>query len=391
MPIDVVVGMHWGDEGKGKIVDVLAADYDVIARYQGGENAGHTVYIGDTKYVLHVVPSGVITPDKIEIIGNGTVINLASLVKEIEALEKLKISTDNLFISDSAHLLMPYHRAAEQKSKTSKAIDTTAKGIGPAYADKTRRAGIRLYHLRNPRLLEEMIAANAAELGIEVDAHSATEEHLRLYDRIADKVVDTRYMINDLLQQGKQILSEGAQGTLLDLDHGTYPYVTSSNPTAGGAATGLGVPPKVRKVIGVMKGYITRVGSGPFPTELGDPSVLSAETKLLIKSPIFGALEQRVRSGLADDHELGQYIRAKGDEYGATTGRPRRTGWQDLLASRYARMVNGVDMVAVTKMDILDQLPCVKVATSYRNGQDRTERFDPNNLNGCMADYTRGI
>ncbi len=348
----VLIGLQWGDEGKGKIIDVLTEKADVVVRFQGGNNAGHTVEVGDEKFVLHLVPSGIIRENSLCVIGNGVVVNPLALVEELDGLEKRGVSVDGrLQISTRSQLVFEYHcrldGMLESKLGEHK-IGTTKRGIGPAYADKVNRVGIRAVDLRHPDRLEarfrrqcafyNQIFREAGEEEIDVDARWA---QLRpAAERLAPLVCDTVVTLNEALEQGKEVLFEGAQGVWLDVDFGTYPYVTSSNTTAGGACTGSGIAPsRIDRVIGVAKAYTTRVGSGPFPTELHDA--------------------------------MGEILRRKGNEYGATTGRPRRCGWFDAVATRYAVMLNGVDRVAITKLDVLDHLETIPVCVAYSIAGER--------------------
>ena len=356
MPNRVVVGTQWGDEGKGKIVDLLAEEADVIARYQGGANAGHTVAYKKVKYVLHLIPSGILRPGKTCVIGSGVVVDLQSFFEELSGLKKLGVKTKGrLWISQNAHLVMPYHKVWEklvEERSGKRKIGTTLRGIGPAYEDKIGRRGIRVCDLWSPEYLRMKIEQNL-RLHTSVQRHlgrnglPAKEKLIRatlsLKNRIRPFVTDTSVVLNEAIKQGKSLLLEGAQGTLLDLDFGTYPYNTSSNTTAGGACTGLGIGPTViDEVIGVAKAYTTRVGNGPFPSELSD--------------------------------SLGEYLRRVGDEYGATTKRPRRCGWLDLLVLKYAVRVNGISKLVITKLDVLDELPAIKVAVAYKyKGKTLTE------------------
>ncbi len=346
----VIVGAQWGDEGKGKIVDVLTEKADVVVRYQGGHNAGHTVVINDEKFILHLIPSGILHKNKLCIIGNGVVIEPAALIEEINGLKERDVNVDrNLLISKNAHLIMPYHIAADcahEEVRGSRKIGTTGRGIGPTYVDKMARVGIRVADLYYPGVLREKIDANLKEINYLLKnryrkrGFSAGKifEKYRGYARTLSRyVADTDIVVNDMIVKGKKILFEGAQGTLLDVDHGTYPFVTSSNAVAGGACTGVGIgPTRISKVIGVVKAYTTRVGEGPFPTE------------------IKGA--------------VGEDFRRRGGEYGATTGRPRRCGWLDFVGLRHAVRVNGLTGIAITKLDILDNLDRIKVCVAYKCG-----------------------
>jgi adenylosuccinate synthase len=348
MPNRVVVGAQWGDEGKGKIVDLLAEEADVIARYQGGANAGHTVVYKNQKFILHLIPSGILRPKKVCIIGSGVVVDLGSLLEELAELKKLGVKPEGrLWISLGAHLVMPYHKIWEQQEEERRGKDkigTTLRGIGPAYEDKTGRRGIRVCDLWYDEKFSRKVDDNlkfyasvgrfSSQNGIPSKAELINSV-LKLRDRVKDFVADTSVILNEAIRKKKSLLLEGAQGTLLDLDFGTYPYNTSSNTTAGGACTGLGIGPTViDEVIGVAKAYTTRVGNGPFPTELND--------------------------------SLGEYLRRKGDEFGATTRRPRRCGWLDMLILKYAVRVNGISKLAITKLDVLDEMPEIKVAVAYK-------------------------
>lgn len=347
MPNTVLVGAQWGDEGKGKIIDVLTEDADLIVRYQGGNNAGHTVEIGDEHYVLHLIPSGILRANKTCIIGNGVVVDLLSLNKEIEELQARGVDVDGqLFISDRAHVVFPFHRALDESREAgcrqSQKIGTTKRGIGPAYADKMSRVGLRMGDLFDPAF-SELLARRMDEanrvlqaMGADTfDVQEVTGQYSEAATRIKPLVADTVTMLNDAIRDGKSILLEGAQGTMLDIDFGTYPYVTSSNSTAGGACCGTGIAPhRISRVVGVVKAYTTRVGEGPFPTELRD--------------------------------EIGQHLSKEGAEFGATTGRPRRCGWFDAVVARYSAMINGVDLWAITKLDVLDALESLKICVAYR-------------------------
>lgn len=342
----IVIGAQWGDEGKGKITDLLSRSADVVVRYQGGNNAGHTVVVGDRTFKLHLIPSGILYPKTECIIANGTVIDPKVLLQEVDRLTELGISTDNLFIAQTAHVTMPYHcvldRAAEEQRAEHK-IGTTGRGIGPTYADKAERVGIRIMDLvdakRMPKKLRWAIEQKNIVLqklyNLEpLDVDAIIEEYRGYADRLRPYVVDASLKIDAAIRERRNILFEGAQGTLLDLDHGTYPYVTSSNPVAGGACIGAGVGPTcIDRVIGVAKAYTTRVGEGPFPTELHD--------------------------------DIGNHIGDRGAEFGTTTGRKRRCGWFDGVIGRYAVRINGLDCLAVTKLDVLDDLEEIKVCTAY--------------------------
>lgn len=344
----VIVGAQWGDEGKGKIVDYLSEKADVIARYQGGNNAGHTVVVNNEKFILHLIPSGILRKDKTCIIGNGVVVDPASLIEEIKKLKKRGVKVDkNLLLSKNAHLIMPYHKAIDRESERcrgKKSIGTTGRGIGPAYADKMARRGIKVVDLLHPPTFKEKLSANLPDINFLLEKRYKVSgfkiediyrEYMVYAKKLSAYIADTDIIINKMISQNKKVLFEGAQGTLLDVDHGTYPYVTSSSPVAGGVCTGLGVgPTKISKVLGIAKAYTTRVGSGPFPTEIKDA--------------------------------LGEKIREKGGEYGATTGRPRRCGWLDMVVLRHSARVNGFTGIAITKLDVLDGLKTIKICTSYK-------------------------
>jgi adenylosuccinate synthase len=344
----VVVGAQWGDEGKGKIVDLLTESADVVARYQGGHNAGHTVKIKDTEYVLHLIPSGILHKGKTCIIGNGVVIDPKALIEEVEGLKKRKISIGKrLFISGRAHVIMPYHNVLDgidEQSKGKKKIGTTGRGIGPAYVDKMSRAGIRVIDLLDPKEFKMKLKANLADVNYllankyntkKISVNKVYDEYMQYADYLAPHITDTVVMTNDLIENGKNVLFEGAQGTLLDIDHGTYPFVTSSSACAGGVCTGLGVSPRsVDGILGIVKAYTTRVGSGPFPTELHD--------------------------------KMGEELRLKGGEYGATTGRARRCGWLDMVSLKHAIRINGFTGFALTKLDVLDGIEKIKVCIGYK-------------------------
>ena len=344
----VVLGAQWGDEGKGKIVDVLSGRFSVVARYAGGHNAGHTVIIDGKKFILQLVPCGVLRPDCRAVIGNGVVLDPMAFLKEVAHLKDLGVDVaGQLFVSDRAHVILPYHRMIELAAENAPGrmkIGTTSRGIGPAYEDKMKRGGLRVIDLLNPGLMrthiqnachEKNTIAHALFGSEPLDPNKMYEEYARAAEALAPFVADTSRMLNDALRAGESIMFEGAQGTLLDIDHGTYPFVTSSSATAGGAATGTGVgPTKIGTVIGVTKAYVTRVGEGPFPTEIHDAQ--------------------------------GEQIRARGQEYGAVTGRPRRCGWLDLPLLRYSSQINGTEWLVVTKLDVLDTLKEIPVCTAYR-------------------------
>ncbi|GIV54760.1 MAG: adenylosuccinate synthetase [Candidatus Kapaibacterium sp.] len=352
--VTIIVGAQWGDEGKGKIVDVLASQADIVARYQGGANAGHTLVCEGKTVVLHLIPSGILHEHVRCVIGNGVVIDPVALRQEIAMLESLGVSVrGRLFISHKAHVIMPYHKLLDQAREQQQGIGTTGRGIGPAYIDKYSRVGIRVVDLLDRAVLEEKLRINLAEKNAlleniyhtdRLDVEAIVAEYLE-FDRFIDEyVTDTTTLLHTALRDGNRILAEGAQGALLDVDHGTYPFVTSSNPTSGGACTGLGIPPTaVERIIGLAKAYSTRVGNGPFPTELHDAT--------------------------------GELLRSIGSEYGATTGRPRRCGWLDLVALGYSVMVNGITELALTKLDVLSALPVIKVCIGYRIGSQRLKGF----------------
>jgi adenylosuccinate synthase len=358
----IVLGSQWGDEGKGKIVDLFAEKFDVVARYQGGHNAGHTVQVGPQKFVLKLIPSGVLHSGKQVVIGNGVVIDPQALLDEIEMLEKAGFDpVSKISISNRAHIIFPFHRLVEKVSegRTDRvAIGTTSRGIGPCYEDKIGRRGLRMADLLNEKLFyslfddlaaDKRTVAEAFGLDAAIDYEGIRDDYRRMAEKIRPMVCDTAALLNGLIASGKRVLFEGAQGTMLDIDHGTYPFVTSSSAAAGGACTGTGVPPtKINGVIGVSKAYITRVGGGPFPSE--------------------------------DTGEGGNIIREAGLEYGSVTGRPRRCGWFDVPLLRYTAMVNGFDSLIVTKLDVLDGLGDLKVCTSYNVGGVITEEMPAGNM-----------
>ena len=354
-----VVGTQWGDEGKGKIIDLLTENADIVARYQGGNNAGHTVIINDREFPLHLIPSGILHKDKKCIIGNGVVINPKALLAEISELENkgIKVNEDNLYISKSAHVTMPYHIVSEtlKEERDRGRIGTTLRGIGPTYVDKAARMGIRMCDLVDPDIFRAKLEENLEQINVLFEkiygvggfqVNEIFDEYSGYVEKLRPFVKDTVFMLNKAIDEGVSILFEGAQGTLLDVDHGTYPYVTSSNSTAGGICTGLGIgPTKIDSIIGVVKAYTTRVGEGPFPTELkGD---------------------------------LGNKLRNAGPigEYGRSTGRPRRCGWFDGVITRYSAMLNGLSCVAVTRLDILDDLDEINVCIAYEYNNRRLEEF----------------
>ncbi len=344
----VVFGAQWGDEGKGKLIDILSEGVDITARYQGGNNAGHTVIVGDKEYIFHLIPSAILRKDKVCVIGNGVVIDPKALLDEMDGLKKrgLPMSAKQLKISANAHVVMPYHRVMDQlrESKRANKIGTTGRGIGPCYSDKVGRMGIRMIDLLNPKVLKAKLADNLNEkndIFVKVygfknyDFSSIYKEYAAYGRRLKAYICDTAIYLNDAIDNKKKVLFEGAQGTFLDIDFGTYPFVTSSNATVGGASSGTGVPPtKIGKVIAAVKAYTTRVGEGPFPTEF--------------------------------DTKMNECIRSKGHEFGATTGRARRCGWFDSVLVRYAILINGASELAIMKLDVLDELKEIKIATAYK-------------------------
>jgi adenylosuccinate synthase len=365
-----VLGAQWGDEGKGKIVDLLTPHFSIVARYQGGHNAGHTVYVGGKKFVLHLIPSGILHAGVTCIIGNGVVVDPHALFAELDELQRLGIDVrGRLLVSDRAHLILPYHRELDvlaEARRGERKIGTTSRGIGPAYEDKIGRRGIRVGDMADmsdngplANALRENVAARNRLVGnADVKAGDLLDDLRRQWPRLQPLVADASLYLHRAIQDGKRVMFEGAQGTLLDIDHGSYPFVTSSNATAGGAATGLGIGPKmVGTVLGVAKAYTTRVGGGPLPTELT------------------GA--------------MGDRLRETGQEYGASTGRPRRCGWYDAVAVRYAVRLNGLDALAITKLDVLDGLDELQICTAYRcNGQTITEMpSDTSQFASCEAVY----
>jgi adenylosuccinate synthase len=346
MPAIVIVGAQWGDEGKGKATDLLGDRVDYVVRYQGGNNAGHTVVIGEESYALHLLPSGVLSASAIPVIGNGVVIDPAVLLEEIDGLAQRGVSCDRLLISANAHLIMPHHIALDKVTERhlgNARIGTTGRGIGPAYGDKAARMGIRMQDLLDPGILRQKLDLALREKNQvltkvynrrTIDAAAVTAQYLGYGERLTRYIADTGLILNQALEAGQVVLLEGAQATLLDVDHGTYPFVTSSSPTAGGASVGSGLgPTRITQVIGILKAYTTRVGAGPFPTELYD--------------------------------DQGEWLRKTGGEYGVTTGRPRRTGWFDAVIARYATRVNGITDFFVTKLDVLSGLEKVPVCVGY--------------------------
>ena len=362
-----ILGAQWGDEGKGKIVDLVTPHFSIVARYQGGHNAGHTVYVNGKKFVLRLIPSGILHPGVTCVIGNGVVVDPKALLSEVDELVAAGIDVDNrIVISDKAHLILPYHRDLDLLSEARRGerkLGTTSRGIGPAYEDKIARRGIRLGDLADPAGLEHEVRANVDARNrlvqdTTMDAAEVLADLAKHAVRLKPWVRDVSLMLHGAMQKGESILFEGAQGTLLDIDHGTYPYVTSSNASIGGVCTGLGVPPKaIGAVLGVVKAYTTRVGEGPFPTELtGD---------------------------------MGNLLRDSGNEYGAVTGRPRRCGWYDAVAARYGVRINGLDALALTKLDVLDGLEKIDICTAYKCGTRTLNDFpsDLAQLAACTPVY----
>jgi adenylosuccinate synthase len=361
------IGAQWGDEGKGKIVDLLTPRFDIVARYQGGHNAGHTVYVNGTKFVLRLIPSGILHAGITCIIGNGVVVDPQALFAEVDELSKHGIDVGaRLIVSDKAHLILPYHRDLDllaEARRGERKIGTTSRGIGPAYEDKIARRGIRVGDLADADTLEQLVRDNVAARNRLV--HDSTMDWKAVFDQLLDQrerlrpwVRDVSLLLNEAMAAGKSVLFEGAQGTLLDIDHGTYPYVTSSNATVGGICTGLGIAPRaIQHVIGVVKAYTTRVGEGPLPTELSD--------------------------------EMGNRLRDSGNEYGAVTGRPRRCGWYDAVAARYSVRINGLDGLALTKLDVLDGLDRIDICTAYQCGSRTLTEFpsDVAQLAACKPVY----
>jgi len=355
MPVTIIVGAQWGDEGKGKIVDLLSDEIDIVARYQGGANAGHTVVIGEKEYVLHLIPSGIFHRQVSCVIGNGVVIDPIALMDEIAMIKSFGIKIEGrLFISHNAHLIMPYHKLLDNiREQGANKIGTTGRGIGPAYIDKYMRTGIRVVDLLNRDVLCDKLKSNIEEKNqllskvygsAELDVDKIISEYEEFDKKIDPFVTDTSALLNAALRKKKNILAEGAQGALLDVDHGTYPFVTSSNPTSGGACTGLGIPPTaVTNIIGIVKAYSTRVGNGPFPTECLDAT--------------------------------GERLRTAGHEFGATTGRPRRCGWLDMVSLKYSIEVNGIKEIALTKLDVLDDFDEINICTGYESGGRALKSF----------------
>lgn len=358
--IIVIIGAQWGDEGKGKVVDLLADRFDIVARYQGGHNAGHSVYVGDKAFVLRLLPSGIIHPDKICVLGNGMVIDPKAFFEEVDQIAEkgISITPDRLKVSSRAHLIMPYHRALDHTSEErlgNEKIGTTLRGIGPAYEDKAGRRGIRVADAMSNEILKMRVERNLEEANRIIvlfgNQPLRSDEILHelepLVERLRPFVSETSHFLAEARKANKKILLEGAQATLLDVDHGTYPYVTSSNPTAGGAAVGAGIPPHhITGVLGIVRTYATRVGEGPFPTEM-----------------------------VEGESEMANVIRERGNEYGSVTRRPRRCGWFDAVATRYAAELNGFDSMALTKLDVLDMLDEIKVCVGYEINGERVDTF----------------
>lgn len=372
MSVTIIVGGQWGDEGKGKIVDLLSKDADIVARYQGGANAGHSIVLKGEKYILHLIPSGILHPQTVCVIGNGVVIDPIALFDEIQFLESKEIKiSGRLLISHRAHLIMPYHKLLDQAQEdlsNEDKIGTTGRGIGPAYVDKLNRTGIRIVDLLDKETLIHKIQMNINQKNQilekiykrdQLDAEVIMQQYLSFDKSMDEYITDLSVFLDQAIREEKKILVEGAQGTLLDIDFGTYPYVTSSNPISGGACTGLGIgPTRIDRVIGIIKAYTTRVGHGPFPTEFSE-------------------------------HQSSQ-MRELGDEYGATTGRPRRCGWFDAVIAKYAARINGCDCFALTKLDVLDTFSEIKICTAYQLNTKRITNFpaDLKSLNQCKPVYT---
>jgi len=363
MSSTVIIGAQWGDEGKGKIIDIFAQESDIIVRYQGGNNAGHTIIIDKNEFILHLIPSGILRENKICVIGHGVVLNPEAFLKELEYLKEKGISVKGrVFISEMTHMIMPYHLHLDSASEKEYKIGTTMRGVGPAYEDKIGRHGIRAIDLLDRDVFEEKLKRNLMmktyKLGDSFDYKKISEEYLAFGEILKGYIKDTALFLFEALKEGKKILFEGAQGTLLDVDYGTYPFVTSSNASVGGVCTGTGIPPnKLDKIIGITKAYSTRVGEGPFPTELHG--------------------------------EFGEDMREKGNEYGATTGRPRRCGWFDAVALRYSARINGFNSLAITKLDVLSHLDTIKICVGYKYNGQIIKDF-PSSLsilNGCEPVY----
>lgn len=366
----VIVGAQWGDEGKGKVIDYLANEADVVVRGQGGNNAGHTVVVGDKKYALHLIPSGILNDNTLNVIGNGVVFDPQGFLKEVEGLREKGIATDSIFVSDRAHVVFAYHREIDRLAEEARGVDmigTTKKGIGPSYMDKVERSGIRVCDFVDEEIFEpifrKQIAAKNKIItqiygGEAMDVEALVKEYSAYAKQIKPFVADTSLIVYNALKEGKKVLLEGAQGTLLDLDYGTYPYVTSSHPTAGGFTIGSGIGPnQIGEVVGITKAYTTRVGKGPFVTEL--------------------------------DNEVGDRIRIAGHEFGTTTGRPRRCGWLDTVIVKYSARVNGMTCIALMLLDVLTGFETVKICTGYKYGDEVIENFPAslNVLSKCKPIY----
>jgi adenylosuccinate synthase len=352
LSVKIIVGTQWGDEGKGKITDILAENVDLVVRYQGGNNAGHTVVVGDKTFKLHLIPSGILYDNCCCVIGNGVVFDPEVFFQELATLklQGVKVSSDRIKVSHIAHVILPFHRMLDSKQETTRQMEkigTTGKGIGPAYTDKVSRSGIRVGDLfSKTSLLKKLGKRRWDEVFPEedIDLNRLADELLAYGERLKPFMIDASLFVNDAIDANREVILEGAQGTMLDVDHGTYPYVTSSNPTSGGACIGVGIGPhKIDEVVGVTKAYVTRVGEGPFPTELNG--------------------------------ELGELLREKGAEYGTTTGRARRCGWLDLVVLRYAIRVNGITEICLTKLDVLDGMETIKVCTRYKSPEGVIEHF----------------
>ncbi|TCT13122.1 adenylosuccinate synthetase [Natranaerovirga pectinivora] len=371
MPSKVIIGAQWGDEGKAKIIDILSKEADVVVRSQGGNNAGHTVAVNGEVYKFHLIPSGILYGDKLCVVGNGVVIDPKGILEEIDGLEAKGIASENLRISLRAHLVMPYHKVLDgikEEYRGNDDIGTTKKGIGPCYMDKAERSGVRICDLLNPEYFAERVRENVKiknliinkvyEKDIQLDAEEIIKEYLGYAERLKKYFADTTVIVHDAIQSNKKVLFEGAQGTLLDIDLGTYPYVTSSHPITGGVCVGSGIgPTAIDSCIGVMKGYVTRVGKGPFPTELFD--------------------------------EVGTQIRDVGHEYGTTTGRPRRCGWFDAVIGKFAVRTSGLTEIALNKIDVLANIDTIKICTAYKKGEEVISEFPPSleDLKECMPIY----